>query len=83
MLFSHHQMNMQLSAEFGLTFVRLPLKNQANIHNVNALRVDWSEIVFKPDDDEVTLYNDQDSKQLRNYNENISENLLKNIHKFI
>ncbi|GIK38537.1 MAG: methylase [Chloroflexota bacterium] len=43
-----HQMNMQLSQEFGLTFVRLPLQKSANIKHGNALRLDWATIVPKP-----------------------------------
>jgi len=40
-----HQMNMIISEEFGQYFVRLPLKKSPNIANVNALRVDWKEII--------------------------------------
>ena len=40
-----HQMNMALSAEFGSTFIRLPLVKSANIHNGNALRMDWKEVL--------------------------------------
>ncbi|MDQ3061991.1 MAG: class I SAM-dependent DNA methyltransferase, partial [Acidobacteriota bacterium] len=40
-----HQANMNLSAEFGLSFVRLPLRKSANIVHGNALRIDWSEVV--------------------------------------
>jgi hypothetical protein len=36
-----HQMNMELSAEFGQTFIRLPLRRSAHIQITNALRVDW------------------------------------------
>ena len=36
-----HQMNMQVSEEFGEYFVRLPLKKTANIICDNALRIDW------------------------------------------
>lgn len=43
-----HQMNMQLSQEFGQTFVRLPLQKSAHIHHSNALRIDWETIVPKP-----------------------------------
>lgn len=42
-----HQMNMELSAEFGENFVRLPLKTHPNIHIANALRLDWSEVIEK------------------------------------
>ena len=52
-----HQMNMQLSREFGQTFVRLPLQKSAHIHHGNALRLDWETIIPKPDGSEqVTLY---------------------------
>jgi hypothetical protein len=36
-----HQMNMELSTEFGQTFIRLPLRRSAHIHITNALREDW------------------------------------------
>ncbi len=42
-----HQMNMQLSQEFGEYFVRLPLKKSATIVHGNALRIDWEEVVPK------------------------------------
>lgn len=40
-----HQMNMKMSEEFGLYYVRLPLLTKANIINVNALTIDWQQIV--------------------------------------
>jgi hypothetical protein len=40
-----HQMNMQISNEFGQYFVRLPLKKSAKIVHGNALRIDWKNIV--------------------------------------
>ena len=40
-----HQMNMQISHEFGQYFARLPLKKSAKIVHGNALRVDWEEVV--------------------------------------
>lgn len=40
-----HQMNMKMSEEFGMYYVRLPLKAKANIINDNALRIDWRLIV--------------------------------------
>lgn len=40
-----HQMNRELSAEFGQYFVRLPLKHAPSIHNGNALELEWSELV--------------------------------------
>jgi len=36
-----HQMNVKLSEEFGMYYVRLPLRKSANIHHGNALRIDW------------------------------------------
>ncbi len=39
-----HQMNMQISNEFGQYFVRLPLKKSANIVHGNALRIDWNNL---------------------------------------
>jgi hypothetical protein len=40
-----HQMNMQISNEFGQYFVRLPLKKAANIFHGNALQMDWSSLL--------------------------------------
>ena len=40
-----HQMNMQVSAEFGEYFVRLPLKKSAKIVHGNALHTDWDSLV--------------------------------------
>lgn len=52
-----HQANMNLSAEFGLSFVRLPLRKSANIVHGNALRIDWSKVVSKDGNEtETTLY---------------------------
>jgi hypothetical protein len=42
-----HQMNMQISNEFGQYFVRLPLKKSAKIFHGNALTVDWESVVSK------------------------------------
>ena len=44
-----HQMNMQISNEFGQYFVRLPLKKAANIVHGDALQVDWESVVSKND----------------------------------
>ena len=44
-----HQMNMQISNEFGQYFVRLPLKKAAKIINGDALETDWETIVSKND----------------------------------
>jgi type II restriction/modification system DNA methylase subunit YeeA len=40
-----HQMNMQVSEEFGQYFSRLPLTKSATIVHANALQRDWQEIV--------------------------------------
>lgn len=40
-----HQMNMQVSMEFGSYFVRLPLKKSATILHDNALQTDWRDVV--------------------------------------
>lgn len=42
-----HQMNMQISNEFGQYFVRLPLKKSAHIVHDNALQIDWETVVPK------------------------------------
>lgn len=39
-----HQMNMKVSEEFGKYYIRLPLKKAANIHNINALRIEWGSL---------------------------------------
>lgn len=40
-----HQMNMQISQEFGEYFVRLPLRKSAKIVHGNALRTDWESLI--------------------------------------
>ncbi len=40
-----HQMNMQISNEFGQYFVRLPLKKAAKIVHGNALSIDWQSLL--------------------------------------
>ena len=40
-----HQMNMQISDEFGQYFVRLPLKKSANIVHGDALKTDWQSLL--------------------------------------
>ena len=40
-----HQMNIKLSEAFGQLYRRLPLKKSPHIHQANALRVDWKEIL--------------------------------------
>jgi len=42
-----HQMNMQISIEFGHYFARLPLNKSANIVHGNALRMDWGNVISK------------------------------------
>lgn len=42
-----HQMNMQISNEFGQYFVRLPLKKSAKIVHGDALETDWENVVSK------------------------------------
>lgn len=52
-----HQANMALSAEFGMSYARLPLKKAANIRHANALRLDWKEVVSpEGNTTETTLY---------------------------
>ncbi|MFZ4437641.1 MAG: DNA methyltransferase [Syntrophales bacterium] len=48
-----HQMNMELSAEFGQTYTRLPLKKSAHIVQGNSLRMDWEAHVSKPSAEEM------------------------------
>jgi hypothetical protein len=47
-----HQMNQQISQEFGEYYVRLPLKKSATIINENALRIDWDLIIEGNDNKE-------------------------------
>ncbi len=42
-----HQMNMQISNEFGQYFVRLPLKKSAKIVHADALEIDWATLKHK------------------------------------
>jgi hypothetical protein len=42
-----HQMNMQISNEFGQYFARLPLKKSAKIFHGDALDVNWEDVVSK------------------------------------
>ena len=52
-----HLANMRLSAEFGLSYVRLPLKHTPNIRHANALRLDWRKVVSPEGNiNETTLY---------------------------
>jgi N-6 DNA Methylase len=43
-----HQMNMQVSVEFGSYLARIPLKKSATIIHGNALQIDWRDDVVKP-----------------------------------
>lgn len=40
-----HQMNMQVSEEFGLYFARIPLRGGGTIVCANALQIDWNNVV--------------------------------------
>ncbi len=40
-----HQMNAQISEEFGRYFIRLPLNKSARIVHGNALRLDWNGVI--------------------------------------
>ncbi|MBE3093273.1 MAG: class I SAM-dependent DNA methyltransferase [Chloroflexi bacterium] len=40
-----HQMNMKASEEFGIYYIRLPLKKSANIINGNALKIIWEKLL--------------------------------------
>ena len=53
-----HLMNMELSAEFGQTYVRLPLHKSACITHGNALHMEWEKICPKPKgkSTDTTLY---------------------------
>ena len=44
-----HQMNMQISNEFGQYFARLPLKKAARIVHGNALQTNWESVISKND----------------------------------
>ncbi len=54
-----HQMNMQISNEFGQYFVRLPLKKSAKILHGNALQIEWNSLIknqpIEIDANETTL----------------------------
>ena len=45
MLLIDHQMNLLFAQMFGEPHFNIPIKDSANIFNVNALRVDWDEIL--------------------------------------
>jgi hypothetical protein len=40
-----HIMNARLSAAFGESFVRIPLKTSPNIHHADALETDWAKVL--------------------------------------
>jgi len=40
-----HQMNLQVSEEFGLYFARIPLRTTPHVVHGNALRLDWNEVL--------------------------------------
>lgn len=40
-----HQMNTRVSEEFGNYFARIPLTSTPHIHNTNALRIDWNDVL--------------------------------------
>lgn len=42
-----HQMNVKVGEEFGMYFARIPLQATPHIHNANALRLDWEDVVPK------------------------------------
>jgi len=42
-----HQMNLQVSEEFGQYFIRLPLKKSAKIFHGNALKIEWENLISK------------------------------------
>ena len=52
-----HLANMELSAEFGIPYFRLPLTHTPNIVHGNALRLDWREVVGELDDNLFILGN--------------------------
>ncbi|MDO9208874.1 MAG: N-6 DNA methylase, partial [Sulfuricurvum sp.] len=45
MLLIDHQMNLRAAQMFGEPHFNIPIKDSANIFNVNALRVDWKELL--------------------------------------
>lgn len=45
MYLADHQMNRELSKEFGLAYARIPLEEPATIVHGNALTIDWASVV--------------------------------------
>lgn len=52
-----HLANMELSAELGVPYTRLPLEHTPNIVHGNALRIDWRDVVGEPDENLYILGN--------------------------
>ncbi len=49
-----HQMNMQVSEEFGLYFARIPLRGGGTIVCANALQIDWQDLLIPVSTVDVT-----------------------------
>jgi hypothetical protein len=45
MWMTDHIMNVRLSAAFGQSYLRIPLKKSPSIRNVDALEIDWAEVL--------------------------------------
>lgn len=45
MWMTDHIMNVRLSAEFGQSYLRIPLKTSPNIRQADALEIDWGEVL--------------------------------------
>jgi hypothetical protein len=72
-----HQMNMQISNEFGQYFVRLPLKKSAKIIHDDALKINWH--TFQTDDITVKkLY--ADNVEISQVVNDLDENYKLEIH---
>ena len=56
-----HQINMQISNEFGQYFVRLPLKKAAKIVHGNALQIDWASLIKNQP---IQITSDEDRKSV-------------------
>ncbi|MCB1194207.1 MAG: class I SAM-dependent DNA methyltransferase [Leptospiraceae bacterium] len=56
-----HQMNMLVSENFGMYFVRIPLQKSANITFTNALRVDWHDLI-QPEQIITHIFKDGEQK---------------------
>jgi len=73
-----HQMNIKLSVEFGDYFVRIPLKKSPHIHNKNALRIDWNEVIPKNQCSYILGNPPFIGKQFRNTEQNFDMELVAN-----